>query len=79
MRVTSIRLDETKLNRLDALAETMGMTRAGALNDAVDRYLEYHEWFLARVDEGVRAADEGHIASPADVRDAFAKWGVKGG
>lgn len=77
MRVTSIRLDDTKLNRLDALARTMGQTRASALNDAVDRYLEYHEWFLTQVDEGVRAAGAGEIASKDDVRESFAKWGVK--
>lgn len=77
MRVTSIRLDETKLNRLDALAETMGQSRGALLNEAVDRYLEYHEWFLTAVDEGIRAADEGHMAPEEDVRAAFAKWGVK--
>lgn len=77
MRVTSIRLDETKLNRLDALAETMGQSRAALLNDAVDRFLEYHEWFLTSVDEGIRAADEGRMASSEEVRASFAKWGVK--
>lgn len=77
MRVTSVRLDETKLNRLDALAETMGLTRASALNEAVDRYLEFHEWFLAAVDEGVLAAGEGRVASNEDVEAAFARWGVK--
>ena len=75
-RSTSIRMDEDKLSRLDALAQTMGQSRGKALNAAVDQYIEYHEWFLAAVDKGIADADQGRMAAPEQVRATLAKWGV---
>jgi len=75
-RSTSIRMDEAKLNRLDALAQTMGQSRGMALNAAVDQYLEYHEWFLAAVDKGIADADQGRMAAPEQVRATLEKWGL---
>lgn len=73
---TSVRLDETALNRLDALAKTMGKSRSEAISEAVDNYLEYHEWFLAAVDEGIRQADEGNLVSHESVIKSFKAKGV---
>jgi len=75
-RTTSIRIDEVKLNRLDALAQTMGQSRGKALNAAVDQYIEYHEWFLAAVDKGIEDADQGRMAAPEQVRATLEKWGL---
>jgi len=75
-RSTSIRMDEAKLSRLDALAHTMGQSRGKALNAAVDQYIEYHEWFLAAVDKGIEDADQGRMAAPEQVRATLAKWGL---
>jgi predicted transcriptional regulator len=75
-RSTSIRMDEAKLHRLDALAQTMGQSRGKAINSAVDQYIEYHEWFLAAVDKGINDAEEGRIATPEQVQASFQKWGI---
>lgn len=77
MKPTSIRIDETTLHRLDALARTMGQSRGQVISEALDRFIEYHEWFLASVDEGIKAADEGDVATDEETRDAFRKWGVR--
>lgn len=74
---TSVRLDETKLNQLDALAKTMGKSRTQAINEALDQYLEYHEWFLASVRQGIGAADAGRVVSHQSVIDKFKAKGVK--
>ncbi len=76
MKSTSVRLEEHQLNRLDALAKTLGQSRTQLIGEAVGRFIDYNEWFLASVDEGVRAADRGEFASEAEVRAVFAKWGV---
>ncbi len=76
MKSTSVRLEEDQLNRLDALAKTLGQSRSQLLSEAVGRFIDYNEWFLASVDEGVRAADRGAFAPAGEVRAAFAKWGV---
>lgn len=76
MKPTSIRIDETKLRQLDALAQTMGRSRGQLINEALDRLIDYHEWFLASVDEGIKAADEGRMATDEEVRDVFRKWGA---
>ncbi len=76
MRVTSVRMDESKLHRLDALAKTMGQSRGQVIGEAVDRFIEYHEWFLDAVETGIRDADAGRIVAPEDVKAAFAAWGV---
>lgn len=77
MRATSTRFDETTLARLDALAKTMGKSRSEALTEAVERYLEYHEWFLTKVDEGLADVDQGRTVSHAAVKDVLAGYGVK--
>lgn len=76
MKSTSVRLEDDQLNRLDALAKTLGQSRSQLLNEAVGRFIDYNEWFLTSVDEGVRAADRGDFAPAGEVQAAFAKWGV---
>lgn len=76
-QATSIRLEEDKLNQLDALAKTMGKSRTQAISEAVDRYLDYHEWFLASVQQGIDDADAGRIVSHQSVIDKFKAKGVK--
>jgi predicted transcriptional regulator len=73
---TSLRIDETKLNRLDALAETMGLSRGQAINEAVDRYLEYNDWFLTAVDKGLKDIEEGRIVSEVEMEAVFKKWDI---
>jgi len=74
---TSIRLDETKLNRLDALAEIMGLSRSQAINDALDRYLEYNDWFLKAVDIGLNDSRQGRVISDEEMKATFREWGVE--
>lgn len=78
-KATSVRFDESTLARLDALAQTVGKSRSEAVAEAVERYLQDEEHFLAKVDEGLRAADQGRFATDQQVSAVFEKWGVKRG
>lgn len=73
---TSVRIEESKLSRLDALAETMGLSRGQAINDAIDRYLEHNDWFLAAVDKGLEDSKQGRVISDEEMKATFRQWGV---
>lgn len=71
---TTFRTEAGKLERVDALAESMQRSRNWLINKAVDDLLEYHEWFLAEVEKGKRSAAAGRFASPEQVEAVFAKY-----
>ena len=73
----SIRLDQEKLERLDRLAAALSRSRSWVINQSIDRYLDYEEWFSEAVGEGVAAADRGDLVSHDEAmtaaRDHIAK------
>ena len=73
----SIRMDAEKLARVDNIAKAVNRSRAWVINQAVDRYLEYEEWFVQQVQQGLDEADQGQFATDQQVKKRFAKWGVK--
>jgi predicted transcriptional regulator len=66
-KVTSIRVDERKLKRLDRLARTMDRPRSWVLSQAIDRYIEHQDWFAREVERGVEQADRGELISHDEV------------
>lgn len=76
MPTTSVRIDHELERRLEKLAELTGRPKAWYIRQALESYLRQEEWLTEAIQEGVRAADEGHFAFDEDVRAAFAKWGV---
>jgi RHH-type rel operon transcriptional repressor/antitoxin RelB len=69
----SFRLETEKKNKLDAIAATVDRDRSYLLNEAIDAYLEVHEWQIEHIREGIRQADAGRFASKAEVAAAFAR------
>ena len=72
----SLRMTEDKIDRIDKLAKAMGRSRAWILNQATDHFLDYEEWFVQEVKDGLKEVEEGKIASQAEVLDRFKKWGA---
>jgi predicted transcriptional regulator len=60
-KVTSIRVEERKLKRLDRLARSMDRPRSWVVGQAIDRYLEHQDWFAREVARGVEQADRGEL------------------
>ncbi|GAB4278119.1 MAG: hypothetical protein Kow0092_33910 [Deferrisomatales bacterium] len=77
MKATSVRLDDAVLERLDRLAREMSRPRSWVISQAIERYLDYEEWFLEAVQEGVRAADAGRRIPHAAVRRWVEGWGTE--
>ena len=70
----SFRLDPKKREALDALARAQDRDRTYVLNEAIDAYLDVHQWQIEHIQEGIRQADAGEFASDAEVAAAFSRW-----
>ena len=66
-RNISLRMDEENIDRVDRLASAMGRSRAWVLNQATKRYLEYEEWFVQQVEEGIEDIKRGNTVSNEQV------------
>lgn len=54
--------------RLSTIAAEQGRAPEAIVRDAVERFLNYDEWFLGEVDKGLAAADRGEFVAHDEVR-----------
>jgi predicted transcriptional regulator len=66
-KTTTIRMDAHTLKRIDGIARAMSRSRAWVLNQAIERYLDYEEWFVSAVNEGLKEGEKGDLAEHAAV------------
>ncbi len=64
-----------KLKKLDQIAEAFGTNLSSVINDALDQYIDLHQWQLAHIEKGVNAAKKGDFASDKEVGTFFKKYG----
>ena len=64
-----------KRERLDHIAEVFGKKLSAVINEAIDQYIDLHEWQLAHIQKGVKAARRGDFATDAEVKAFFDKYG----
>ena len=76
MRATTIRMEDAILDRVDSMAKSVNRSRTWVINQAVERFLSYEEWFVQEVQAGVSEVASGEIASQKKVEERFAKWNV---
>jgi RHH-type transcriptional regulator, rel operon repressor / antitoxin RelB len=69
----SFRLDAKKRAALDALAQAQDRDRTYVLNQAIDAYLDVHQWQIEHINEGIRQADAGEFGTDAEVAAAFSR------
>ena len=72
-QLISVRLSADKVAALDALAQSLDRDRSYLLNEAVEDYLEVQKYHLERVNQGIRAADDGEVLDHSDVKKIVAK------
>ncbi len=63
-----IRLDPDLQAKLSRLAAQQGRPSEALVVEAVERMVNYDEWFLREVDKGIVAADRGELVEHAEVR-----------
>ena len=76
MKTTTVRLDDNILDRVDGLAQALSRSRSWVINQAIGRFLEYEEWFVQEVKDGLAEVEKGEIANREEVIAKFRKWGV---
>lgn len=76
MKATTIRMDDETINRVDSLAKSVNRSRTWVINQAVERFLSYEEWFIQEVQEGMKEVADGKTASPQTVEKRMARWGI---
>ena len=77
-KTTTIRIDDTVLGRVDSLAKSMSRSRNWVIQQAVDRYLDYEEWFVHQVEQGLEEVKRGKTLSHDEVMAEIRKKVAKG-
>jgi RHH-type transcriptional regulator, rel operon repressor / antitoxin RelB len=70
----TIRVPERMREQFDALAKTTGRTRQYLALEGLRRYLETESWQIAKIMEGIRAADAGEFAEDDEVERVLTKY-----
>ncbi len=60
-KTTTVRMESRTLKRVDGLAHAMSRSRAWVINQAVERYLDYEEWFVGEVKLALKEAESGRM------------------
>lgn len=60
-------------NLLDPLAKSVDRSRTWVINQAVEHFLSYEEWFVREVESGIKEAEAGSLATHDVVAGRFAK------
>ncbi len=64
-----------KRKKLDRIADAFDTNLSSVINDALDQYIDLHEWQLAHIEKGVEAAKKGDFATDKQAADFFKKYG----
>lgn len=76
MKATTVRIDDNILERVDDLAAELSRSRSWVINQAIKQFLNYEEWFVQEVKDGLKEVENGEIATPEEAAGQFRKWGA---
>ena len=63
-----VRLNPELQEKLTRLATEQGRDSEALIVEAVERMVNYDEWFLQEVEKGIAAADRGELVDHEDVK-----------
>jgi RHH-type transcriptional regulator, rel operon repressor / antitoxin RelB len=69
----TFRLDSKKRDTLDAIAAGLDRDRSYVINEAINLYLEVHEWQISEIQQSLVEAETGEFATTDEVEAVFAK------
>jgi predicted transcriptional regulator len=72
-KITTIRMDADTLKRLDGIARALSRSRAWVINQAVQRYLDYEEWYVGAIRQGLKDAEAGELVEHDSVTRRWEK------
>lgn len=63
----TISAETETVHKLDDLAGSLDKSRNELINQAIKEYLETHAWQVAKITQGIAAANQGELIDHADV------------
>ena len=63
-----VQLSSDQQAKLSRMAAEQGRAAETLVQEAVERFLNYDEWFSREVDKGLAAADQGEFVEHGDIR-----------
>lgn len=73
MKTITVRIDDNVLDRVDGLAIELSRSRSLVVNQVI---MEYEEWVVQEVKDGLREVENWEIATPEEVAAQFRNWGA---
>lgn len=70
----SFRIESSKKDSLDAIAESLDRDRSFVINEAIAHYVELHEWQVAHIKSGLEQAERGEFSTEEEVQAVLKKY-----
>ncbi len=67
--------EANKRARLDQSADVFGTNLSAVINEALDQYMDLHEWQLKHIQDGVEEAKQGDFATDEEMNAFFSEHG----
>ena len=69
----TVRVEPRMREKLDRIAEALDRDRTYVVNQALDAYVDVHQWQIAHIRQGLRQADAGNFVPDAEVKRRIAR------
>jgi len=69
----TVRIEPRTREVLDKIAEALERDRTYVVNEALKSYIDVHQWQIDHIRQGIRDADAGRFAPPAEVRRVMSR------
>jgi len=67
----SLRMDEEKIKKLDAIAYSQDRSRSYIIEEAVEEYIDYEAYRIQRINESIAQLDRGEGISHEEMKPVF--------
>lgn len=71
--VMTVRIEPQTRKALDGIAASLDRDRTYIVNQALEAYIDVHQWHLDHIRQGLREANAGNFASEAEVSRVIAR------
>jgi predicted transcriptional regulator len=75
--IMTVRVDPQTRETLDGIAAALDRDRTYVVNQALEAYIDVHQWQIDHIRKGLREAKAGKFASEAQVNKVMAKLSKK--
>ena len=75
--IMTVRVDPQTRETLDGIAAALDRDRTYVVNQALEAYIDVHQWQIDHIRQGLREAKAGKFASEAQVNKVMARLSKK--